>query len=184
MVWYWLIMRCQTTFMAQTLSGGESKFYNGDKTNNYWYFQKLSFDVEILLLLFLFYLSQNWKLMMSVVDLREAQGTSVLPPGSRIFFNFMQFLENVNKIVSWRPPPPPLRVDAPSSGKSWIRHWWYSPRGNWPFEGELADFIHNNVMQTNVKFSCKVGNFPFIIPVFGLGQYDQCKYTSHLPQIL
>ena len=31
------------------------------------------------------------------------QGT---PPRDRIFFNFMQFLGNVNKIISWCPPPP------------------------------------------------------------------------------
>ena len=35
------------------------------------------------------------------------------PPGGRNFFNFMQFLGNFNKIVSWRSPrglaPPPRR---------------------------------------------------------------------------
>ena len=31
MMWYWLIMRCQTTFMVLTLSRGESEFCNGGK---------------------------------------------------------------------------------------------------------------------------------------------------------
>ena len=47
-------------------------------------------------------------------------------------------------------------------------HRWYSPRGggNWPFEGELADFIHNNVTQTNVKLSCKAAISPLLLSVF------------------
>ena len=56
---------------------------------------------------------------LTVADLRGAQGTGA-HPGDRIFFYVMQFLRNFNKIVSWSPPPP--RVGAPSSGKSWIRH--------------------------------------------------------------
>ena len=46
-----------------------------------------------------------------------AQGTP--PPGDRIFFNFMQFSGNFNKIVSWRPPPwglaPPPRGNPGSA---------------------------------------------------------------------
>ena len=44
---------------------------------------------------------------------KGAQGTRPPTPRERIFFNFMQFWGNFNKIVSWRPPP---RVGTPSSG--------------------------------------------------------------------
>ena len=42
------------------------------------------------------------------------------PPGGPNSFNFMQFLWNFGKIVC---SPHPRRVGAPTSGKSWIRHW-------------------------------------------------------------
>ena len=50
------------------------------------------------------------------------------PPGPNSF-NFMQFWGKFGKIVCWCPP---WRVGAPSSGKSWIRHWhmMYPPHVN------------------------------------------------------
>ena len=46
-----------------------------------------------------------------------------LSPGGPDSFNFMQFWGIFGKIVCWHRPPP-RGVGAPSSGKSWIRHWW------------------------------------------------------------
>ena len=56
----------------------------------------------------------------AVADLRGARGTLAPPPPGPNSFNFMQFLGKFGKIVCWRTP---WGVGAPSSGKSWIRHW-------------------------------------------------------------
>ena len=42
------------------------------------------------------------------------------PPGGPNSFNFMQLFGKFGKIVCWRLP---WGVGAPSSEKSWIRHW-------------------------------------------------------------
>ena len=42
------------------------------------------------------------------------------PPGGPNSFNFMQFFGKFGNFVCWRPP---RGAGAPSSGKSWIRHW-------------------------------------------------------------
>ena len=52
---------------------------------------------------------------------KHSSRTCTAPRGPNSF-NFMQFLGNFGKIVCWRPPPP-CGVGAPSSEKSWIRHW-------------------------------------------------------------
>ena len=47
----------------------------------------------------------------------------VPPPGNRIFFNFMQFSGNFNKILSWRPPwglAPPPRGNPGSATAIWV----------------------------------------------------------------
>ena len=67
-----------------------------------------------------------------LADLRGVQGTPPPPPGGRIFFNFMQFSGNFNKIISWRPPgswrpllgeilDPPLSTDIPELQSSILR---------------------------------------------------------------
>ena len=56
----------------------------------------------------------------SVVDLRCLEGRS-LPPGTK-FFQFHAVFGKCSKIVCWRLPP---RVDAPTSGKSWIHHCYW-----------------------------------------------------------
>ena len=56
----------------------------------------------------------------SVVDLRCLEGRS-LPPGTK-FFQFHAVFGKCSKIVCWRLPP---RVDAPTSGKSWIAHCYW-----------------------------------------------------------
>ena len=53
-----------------------------------------------------------------VADLRGAQGT---PHRVQILSISCSFWENLAK--SYVGVPPPRRVGAPSSGKSWIRHW-------------------------------------------------------------
>ena len=46
-------------------------------------------------------------------------GVRDAPPGGPNSFNFMQFLRNLAKSYVGAP----RGVGAPSSGKSWIRHW-------------------------------------------------------------
>ena len=45
-----------------------------------------------------------------------------VPPLARNFFIFMQFSGKIGQIIGWRPPS---GLGAPSSGKSWIRHWYW-----------------------------------------------------------
>ena len=59
-------------------------------------------------------------LMPSVVDLRGKRDPP-LPGVHQILSISCSFLGKFDKIVCWRPPP--RGVGAPSSGKSWIRHW-------------------------------------------------------------
>ena len=68
------------------------------------------------------------KLMFSVMSVFIGDGVAAAnirggaPSPDPNSFDFMQFLEKFGKIVCWRLPPPP-RVGAPTSGKSWILHW-------------------------------------------------------------
>ena len=56
----------------------------------------------------------------AVADLRGARGTRApLPRWSKFF----QFHAVLGKLGKFRMLAPPWGVDAPSSGKSWIRHW-------------------------------------------------------------
>ena len=58
-----------------------------------------------------------------VADLHSKILDARHPPGGPNSFNFMQFWKNLAKSYVGAPP----RVGAPSSGKSWIRHWKHSP---------------------------------------------------------
>ena len=51
------------------------------------------------------------------------------PPLAQNFFIFMQFSGKIGQIIGWRPP---FGISAPSSGKSWIRHW-EGPPWLWPW---------------------------------------------------
>ena len=44
-----------------------------------------------------------------------------------------------------------LFVDLGSPIENVMKSMVLTEGDNWPFEGELSDFIHNSVMQTNVK---------------------------------
>ena len=57
----------------------------------------------------------------AVADIEGRPSTRPPPPSDQIFFNFMQFSENFNKIVSQRPPPE-IMGWRPLLGKSWICH--------------------------------------------------------------
>ena len=57
--------------------------------------------------------------MYTVADLRGREGRA---PWRSKFFQFHAVLRTFNKIVCWRSPS--RGVGAPSSGKSWIRHWY------------------------------------------------------------
>ena len=88
----------------------------------------------------IFWIAPFWKhsksLLETVADLRGRRGRAP-PPGGHNFFIFMQFSAEIDKIIGWRPPPP--GVGAPSSGKSWIRHW---------------ETIANSFRRHGVEFDC------------------------------
>ena len=82
------------------------------------------------------------------------------PPSSQpiFFFIFMQFLRKIWQIVGWGP----FRVAAPTSVKSWIRHWslWYT-------EGRQVS--HPEVNLRNVKILESLPWLPWLLFSFVIG---------------
>ena len=62
-------------------------------------------------------------------------------PGGPTSFNFMQLLGKFGKIVCWRP----YRVDAPTSEKSWIRHWFTIVNSAFGRRHEPGDHVYSQV---------------------------------------
>ena len=69
------------------------------------------------------------------------------PPGGPNSFNFMYFLGNFDKIACWRPP---WGVGAPTSGKSWIRHWyWLCFYVNFTFSMKKIEVLNRFIRKEN-----------------------------------
>ena len=96
----------------------------------------------------------GWFCQIRTIDSGGSKGLEGRPPWGPNSFNFIQFLGKFGKIVCWRPP---WGVGAPSSGKSWIRHWLIyldeKPRimkkvvqhTNTQIYGELVESLRNSI---------------------------------------
>ena len=104
------------------------------------------------------------------------------PPGGPNSFNFMQFLGKIDKFVCWRPP---RGVGAPSSGKSWIRHWHvnhlklHKPHSVYMWSRLMWIALQSECNQPwHVTFAAS-GNFHSQYVIFAGWKQDQLKLPKY-----
>ena len=108
-----------STYIRLVGIAGEKKVdKNHLNTFLYWVFTSLWLSIHRFLLIWLMSRMQiQWKTIGSIGGSKGGRQGRAPPPGGPNSFNFMQFWGENGQIIA------SFRVGAPSSGKSWIRHW-------------------------------------------------------------